>query len=159
MKRISEYASEVEAALLALGFSERHPASLYAPIAYALEAGGKRIRPVLLLMAVEAFGGDTSAAMPAALGMELFHNFTLLHDDVMDDADIRRNRPTVYRKYGDPAAILSGDTMLGEAQSLISNVPDDKLRHVGEVFGRMAMDVYKCHSLDMEFENRDDVTP
>lgn len=159
MKRISEYASEVEAALLALGFSERHPASLYAPIAYALEAGGKRIRPVLLLMAVEAFGGDTSAAMPAALGMELFHNFTLLHDDVMDDSDTRRNRPTVYRKYGTPVAILSGDTMLGEAQSLISNVPDDKLRHVGEVFGRMAMDVYKGQSLDMEFEHRDDVTP
>lgn len=159
MKRISEYASEVEAALLALGFSERHPASLYAPIAYALEAGGKRIRPVLLLMAVEAFGGDTSAAMPAALGMELFHNFTLLHDDVMDDSDTRRNRPTVYRKYGASAAILSGDTMLGEAQSLISNVPDDKLRHVGEVFGRMAMDVYKGQALDMEFEHRDDVTP
>lgn len=159
MKRISEYASEVEASLLALGFSERKPSSLYAPIAYALEAGGKRIRPVLVLMTVEAFGGDTAAAMPVALGMELFHNFTLLHDDVMDDSDTRRNRPTVFRKYGAPAAILSGDTMLGEAQRLISDVADDRLRRVTDVFNRMAIDVYEGQALDMEFEHRDDVTP
>ncbi|MDE5662650.1 MAG: polyprenyl synthetase family protein [Muribaculaceae bacterium] len=159
MKRISEYAAETEAALLALNLSGRTPSSLYAPIAYALEAGGKRLRPVLVLMTVDAFGGQVDEAMRPALGMELFHNFTLLHDDVMDNSDTRRNRPTVYSKYGANAAILSGDTMLGLAQELICLVPDAALRRVMDVFNRMSIEVYEGQALDMEFETRNDVTP
>lgn len=159
MKRISEYAADVEAALRALTFGERKLDSLYSPIAYALEAGGKRIRPVLVLMTADAFGGDVEAAMQPALGMELFHNFTLLHDDVMDDSDTRRNRPTVFKKFGANAAILSGDTMLGLAEGMMLRVPDASLRRVMEVFNRMSIEVYEGQALDMEFEHRDDVTP
>lgn len=159
MKRISEYAAEVESAIRALGLSERRPESLYAPVEYALEAGGKRIRPVLLLMTVDAFGGDVEAAMKPALGMEMFHNFTLLHDDVMDKSETRRNRPTVFKKYGADAAILSGDTMQGLAEELMMNVPDAALRRVMEAFNRMEVEVYEGQALDMEFEHRDDVKP
>ena len=154
MKRISEYASEVEAALLALGFSERHPASLYAPIAYALEAGGKRIRPVLLLMAVEAFGGDTSAAMPAALGMELFHNFTLLHDDIMDNAPTRRGRPTVHKRWNSNVAILSGDAMVISSYDILSQAPADKLPRLLYDFTLLGKGVCEGQLYDMEFEKR-----
>lgn len=159
MKRISEYAAEVESAIRALGLGERCPESLYAPIEYALEAGGKRIRPVLLLMTVDAFGGDVQAAMAPALGMEIFHNFTLLHDDVMDDSETRRNRPTVFKKFGEDAAILSGDTMLGLAEQQMLQVPDGVLRRVSEAFNRMSIEVYEGQALDMEFEHRDGVTP
>ena len=159
MKRISEYAVEVESAIRELGIGSRRPESLYAPIEYALEAGGKRIRPVLLLMTVDAFGGDVEAAMAPALGMEIFHNFTLLHDDVMDDSETRRNRPTVFKKYGENAAILSGDTMLGLAEKQMMQVPDAVLRRVLETFNRMSLEVYEGQALDMEFETRDDVTP
>ena len=159
MKRISEYAVEVESAIRALNLGERKPVSLYAPIEYALEAGGKRIRPVLLMMTVDAFGGDVAAAMQPAIGMEMFHNFTLLHDDVMDDSETRRNRPTVFKKYGADAAILSGDTMLGLAGQLVMDVPDSVLRKVMSVFQRMSIEVYEGQALDMEFEHREDVTP
>lgn len=159
MKRISEYAVEVEEALRALKLGERKPVSLYSPVEYALEAGGKRIRPVLLLMTVDAFGADRAQAMNAALGMEIFHNFTLLHDDVMDNSDTRRNRPTVFRKYGANAAILSGDAMLGVAEKLMLQVPAVHMARVMEAFNRMSMEVYEGQALDMEFETRDDVTP
>lgn len=159
MKRISEYAAEVESAIRELNIGERKPQSLYAPIEYALEAGGKRIRPVLLLMTVDAFKGDVQEAMATAIGMEIFHNFTLLHDDVMDKSAMRRNRPTVVSKYGENAAILSGDTMLGLAERQILSVPEDKLKRVEDAFSRMAIEVYEGQALDMEFETRNDVTP
>ena len=158
MKRISEYAVEVEAAMQALNIGAGKPNSLYAPIEYALEAGGKRIRPVLLLMTVDAFGGDEAAAMAPALGMELFHNFTLLHDDVMDDSAMRRNRESVYKKYGASAAVLSGDTMLGLAERQMTRVADGALRRVIEAFNRMSIEVYEGQALDMEFETRDDIS-
>lgn len=158
MKRISEYASLVEEALRSLNLAALSPQSLYAPIAYAMEAGGKRLRPVLTLMCAEAFDYELEKAMPAALGLEIFHNFTLLHDDVMDDSATRRNRATVYKKFGSNAAILSGDTMLGMAEELMLKVDDSKLRRVMEVFNRMSIDVYRGQALDMEFENREDVS-
>lgn len=150
---------EVEFAIRDLKIGERSPRSLYTPIEYALEAGGKRIRPVLLLMTVDAFGGDVPAAMAPAIGMELFHNFTLLHDDVMDKSDTRRNRATVYSKFGADAAILSGDTMQALAEKQLLQVPDTVMPKVMEVFNRMAIEVYEGQALDMEFEGRDDVTP
>ncbi|MDE5843384.1 MAG: polyprenyl synthetase family protein [Muribaculaceae bacterium] len=157
MKRISEYAMEVEECLRELKINEMTPASLYEPVAYAMEAGGKRIRPALVLMTAEAFGLDGSGAMPAALGLELFHNFTLLHDDVMDKSDMRRNRETVVKRFGEDAAILSGDAMLGLAEEMFLGVDADKYREVAKVYVRMAKDVYAGQALDMEFEKRSDV--
>lgn len=157
MKRISDYALMVEESLRDLHVDEMKPESLYAPVAYALESGGKRLRPSLLLMAAGAFGLEPEKAMPAALALELFHNFTLLHDDVMDNSDMRRNRPTVMKRYGSDAAILSGDAMLGLAEEQLLGVDESKYKVVAGVFVRMAKDVYAGQALDMEFENRDDV--
>lgn len=158
MKRLSEYAIDVEAALQGMKIGEMEPKALYAPVAYAMEAGGKRIRPTLLLMTAEAFGLDAEKAMPAALAMELFHNFTLLHDDVMDKSEMRRNRETVVNRYGASTAILSGDAMLGLAEEELLKVADDKYKRVAEVFVRMAKDVYAGQALDMEFETRSEVS-
>ena len=158
MKRISEYNADFEKALLSLDLKDRKPESLYAPVAYAMEAGGKRLRPALVLMTADAFGKAAEAAMPAALALEIFHNFTLLHDDVMDNSDMRRNRPTVYKKFGANAAILSGDTMLGIAEGELLKLSDDKMRRVLEVFNRMSIAVYEGQSLDMDFESRSDVS-
>lgn len=159
MKRISEYAAEVESAIRDLKIEDRKPESLYAPIAYAMEAGGKRLRPALTLMAAEAFGVPVEKSMPAALAMEFFHNFTLLHDDVMDDSAMRRNRESVYKKFGKDAAILSGDTMEGIAQELLLSVDNPNLIAALNVYNRMAREVYEGQALDMEFENRNDVSP
>lgn len=158
MKRLSDYAITFEEALQALHIGEMSPASLYAPVAYAMESGGKRLRPSLLMMAAEAFGADAEKVLPAALAMELFHNFTLLHDDVMDKSDMRRNRPTVVKKYGESAAILSGDAMLGLAERELAKVDAGKFARVNDIYQRMAADVYAGQALDMDFENRDDIT-
>lgn len=147
----------VEEALRSLNFAGMGSESLYAPIAFAMESGGKRLRPVLTLMTADAFDFPLEKAMPEALGLELFHNFTLLHDDVMDDSDTRRNRPTIYKKYGRDAAILSGDTMLGLAEKMMLKCEDSKLRKVMEVFNRMSIEVYEGQTLDMEFEKRNDI--
>ena len=156
MKRISDYTLMVEQEICSLTFPE-DVASLYDPIAYALESGGKRLRPVLTLMACEGCGGDPRMALKAAVGVEMFHNFTLLHDDVMDNSSLRRGRPTVCRKWNDNTAILSGDTMLTLATELVMNVPDNALRGVLDTFNRMAIDVYEGQQLDMDFENERDV--
>ena len=108
----------------------REPQGLYAPIAYTLESGGKRIRPTLALIACTMFGGKEEDAVPAALALEVFHNFTLLHDDVMDKAAVRRGRPTVHVKWDDNTAILSGDQMMIEAYKLLSQVREEKLPQV-----------------------------
>lgn len=134
------------------------PAGLYRPIEYALDCGGKRLRPTLLLAVCSALGGNMEAARPAALGIEMFHNFTLLHDDVMDRADMRRGRPTVHVKWNDVTAILSGDAMLTLAGSLMTQMPDNVLRPVLDMFNRTAMEVYEGQQYDMDFEQRLDVT-
>ncbi|NCB09438.1 MAG: polyprenyl synthetase family protein, partial [Bacteroidia bacterium] len=90
---------------------DRNPAALYLPVEYTMEMGGKRLRPVLLLMAYNLFSNEITRALPAAVAVEVFHNFTLLHDDIMDKADMRRNRPTVHKKFSENSAILSGDVM------------------------------------------------
>ena len=114
------------------------PEGLYAPIAYTLASGGKRLRPMLLLAACEACGASADSAVNQALGIEMYHNFTLLHDDVMDRADVRRGRPTVHVKWDDSTAILSGDAMLTMAGRLVMKVVDDKiLRPVMELFKQM----------------------
>jgi len=135
------------------------PANLYAPVAYSLEGNGKRLRPVLTIAACMACGGSPDDARNQALGIEMFHNFTLLHDDVMDNSELRRGRPTVHVKWGEAGAILSGDAMLTMAGMLVSTgCPDDKLREVLAVFNKMAMAVYEGQQMDMDFESRRDVT-
>ncbi|MDE5642676.1 MAG: polyprenyl synthetase family protein [Muribaculaceae bacterium] len=133
------------------------PAGLYKPIEYALDCGGKRLRPTLLLAACVASGGNMETAASAALGIEMFHNFTLLHDDVMDRADMRRGRPTVHVKWNDVTAILSGDAMLTLSGQLMAQVPDIVLRAVLDMYNRTAMEVYEGQQYDMDFESRSDV--
>lgn len=152
MNSISDYTAIIEQALKDIHYPDGKFSSLYEPIKYALSAGGKRIRPVLALMACEAYCGDYNKALKAAIGLEMFHNFTLLHDDVMDNSDMRRGRPTVFKKYDVNSAILSGDTMLTLATEYVADVEDDKLRKVLDTFNNMAIKVYEGQRLDMDFE-------
>lgn len=146
-----------EASIRAITLPGGNLENLYAPVSYGMQAGGKRLRPTLLLMAADAFGGDPDKGLAAAAGIEMFHNFTLLHDDVMDNSDLRRGRPTVHAKWDANTAILSGDTMLTLATQLVADVPDDILRPVLDTFNSQALRVYEGQRLDMDFENRDDV--
>lgn len=128
------------------------PQGLYRPIAYALETGGKRIRPTLVLAACNLFVDQLDAAMPAAMAVEVFHNFTLLHDDIMDNADLRRGRPTVHRQWGANAAILSGDAMSVMAYELLAQSPATVLPALLGAFNRLALGVCQGQQFDMEFE-------
>ncbi len=149
--------TDINAEILKLDWS-REPKGLYEPIGYALAAGGKRLRPTLALLGAQAVGGDDKAVLPAALALEVFHNFTLLHDDVMDKASVRRGRPTVHLKWNENTAILSGDQMLIEAYKLLAQLPADKLPHVLDLFNKMATEVCEGQQLDVDFETREDVT-
>lgn len=134
------------------------PEQLFEPVRYLIGDGGKRIRPVLALMAYNMFHEDITPAIKSALGIEIFHNYTLLHDDVMDDAPIRRGMPTVHQKWNKNVAILSGDAAAIVAYKLIEHCDDKYLRKVITLFNQMAMDICKGQQLDMEFETRNDVT-
>jgi len=137
---------------------DREPYGLYEPIAYTLAAGGKRVRPQLAMIASQLFGGKDEEVLPAALALEVFHNFTLLHDDVMDKADVRRGRPTVHVKWNENTAILSGDQMLIEAYKLLSGVPADKLPKVLQLFNKMATEICEGQQYDVDFESQEQVT-
>ena len=144
---------------------KREPAGLYAPIEYTLASGGKRLRPTLALIAAEAImngsllnGDAIENTLPAALALEVFHNFTLLHDDVMDKAEVRRGRPTVHVKWNENTAILSGDQMLIEAYKLLSDVPADKLPQVLKWFNEMATGICEGQQYDVDFEHQSTVT-
>lgn len=134
------------------------PAGLYEPVRYALEGGGKRLRPLLCVQACRACGGSADDAMEAALALEMFHNFTLVHDDIMDHSDTRRGRASVAAKYGENQAILSGDAMLTLASRLITRVPAAVAPAVIAEFNEMALRVYEGQQLDTEFETRKNVT-
>ena len=135
----------------------RAPQGLYAPIAYTLEAGGKRLRPTLTLLANEMFGGREEDVVPAALALEVFHNFTLLHDDLMDNASVRRGRPAVHVRWNVNTAILSGDQMLIEAYALLAKLPESKLPTVLRWFNRMATEICEGQQYDVDFEQKEDV--
>jgi geranylgeranyl diphosphate synthase type II len=135
-----------------------YPASLYEPISYIMNLGGKRIRPIMLLMSAELFKGDLKAAIPAAMAIETFHNFTLIHDDIMDKAPLRRGQKTVHEKWGDNTAILSGDVMMVEANKHITNVHISVLKPALDTFNATAQRVCDGQQLDMEFEKRSDVS-
>lgn len=137
---------------------EGRPEELYAPIDYILRQGGKRMRPTLCLLACDLFGGNIEDCMVPAVAAEIFHNFTLVHDDIMDQAPIRRGKETVYKKWGTDVAILSGDTMLIKAFQYVLNT-NNKYRY--EVFAelcKVALEVCEGQQLDLNFETRDDVT-
>ncbi len=135
----------------------KSPKGLYEPIGYILSLGGKRIRPVLTLMTANLYTENIQLAVKPALGLEIFHNFTLLHDDIMDRADMRRGNPTVHKKWCDNTAILSGDVMQIEAYKWISEVPENKLKTVLYLFSKMAEEVCEGQQLDMEFEKKTEV--
>lgn len=135
------------------------PGLLYDPVRYALTDGGKRLRPVALLMASDLFGGDVKKAVPAALALEMFHNFTLLHDDIMDQAPTRRGKPSVYRKWDESTAILSGDAMLVWSYRLLAETESGALPRVLRIFNELAIGVCEGQSLDMEYSTRPTVTP
>ena len=134
------------------------PNGLYEPIKYALDGAGKRLRPLLTLATCDALGGDIDAAKNQAIGVEMFHNFTLLHDDVMDKADMRRGKPTVHRQWNESTAILSGDAMLTMASQFMAKGDGTKTWDVLSLFNQTAMEVYQGQQYDMDFEHRYDVS-
>lgn len=157
MLSFSEYLNRVNDAVSHIEYPAS-PWGLYEPIAYTMSLGGKRIRPSLVLMSCDAFGGDVESAVAPAIGLEMFHNFTLLHDDVMDKADIRRGKPTVHVKWNDNTAILSGDAMLTIATQYIAKAPAAVMAQAMSLYNKTAMEIYEGQQYDMEFEQRMDVT-
>jgi len=137
---------------------DRKPASLYEPVQYVLSLGGKRIRPVLMLMGYNLWKDQPSDILMPAVGLETYHNYTLLHDDLMDNADMRRGHETVHRRWDANKAILSGDSMLVLSYQRMQQVPADKLPAVMELFTETALEIGEGQEYDMAFETRDDVT-
>jgi len=158
LKLLSRYLESVEKALQTLNYPESPP-TLYQPQRYILENGGKRLRPVLVLMGCGMCGMDRNRAMPAALSVELLHNFTLVHDDIMDQAEQRRGKPAVHQKWNTSVAILAGDSMYTKAMQLLNLLPEDvDYRKVVNLFLDGINSVCEGQALDMEFENRNDVS-
>lgn len=157
MLELSDYTQLIEDQLQQIQLPEE-PGKLYDPIQYILQLGGKRIRPALTLMSANLFGDKTVEAMPAALALEVFHNFTLLHDDVMDKAQIRRGKPTVHTKWNDNIAILSGDAALIIAYRFLERLSDPVFKKTFQIFNQTAIEVCEGQQFDMDFEKRIDVT-
>ncbi|MEO5675347.1 MAG: polyprenyl synthetase family protein [Chitinophagales bacterium] len=140
-----------------LSFS-RQPNNLYDPFKYMLDLGGKRMRPVMLLMACEMFGADGTKAISQAIALELFHNFTLIHDDIMDRAPLRRGKPSVHQKYGSATAILSGDAMLIYAYQYLIKTSFSPIEKLVSVFNDCAISICEGQQMDMNFEKGDTVS-
>lgn len=134
------------------------PKNLYEPIDYIIKLGGKRMRPILTLMAADIFSGGYEKAMPAALAVEVFHNFTLIHDDIMDDAPLRRGKETVHEKWDINTGILSGDAMLILAYQYFENYEPVVFQKLAQLFSKTALEVCDGQQLDVDFETRNDVT-
>ncbi|MBN2812906.1 MAG: polyprenyl synthetase family protein [Bacteroidales bacterium] len=134
------------------------PANLYEPVRYTLDLEAKRIRPALVLMSCELFSDDVKQAIAPALAIEIFHNFTLMHDDIMDQSSLRRNQPTVHAKWNVNIALLSGDAMLIKAYELLSQLSGNRLTQIMPVFNLTALQVCEGQQLDMDYENRDHVS-
>jgi geranylgeranyl diphosphate synthase type II len=156
MQSIETLQRKIEEGLSKLNF-DLSPAELYAPMRYVLSLGGKRMRPLLVMMGCDLFNGDLEKALPAALGIELFHNFTLLHDDIMDKAPLRRSHQTVHEKWSTSVAILSGDAMLVRAYQLMMMADDRIVKKVVDVFSCTAIEVCEGQQMDMNFENENNL--
>jgi len=133
------------------------PYNLYEPVTYTLMKSGKRLRPMLCLLACDLFGGDTNKAMYPALALETFHNFTLIHDDIMDNAPVRRGKPTVYKKWGSSQAILSGDVMFAKAVELALKSPVNPAEEA-RLIAKVSIEVCEGQQYDLDFESRNDVS-
>jgi geranylgeranyl diphosphate synthase type II len=136
----------------------KEPVNLYEPISYILNLGGKRLRPVLTLMTTDIFGGDYSKALDAALAVEVFHNFSLVHDDIMDEAPLRRGKQTLHKKWDLNTGILSGDAMLIYSYQLLESYPAMTFKKLLQVFSQTALEVCEGQQYDVDFESREDVT-
>lgn len=149
----------IEKSLSELGYAELEPRALFEPIGYTLSLGGKRVRPLLCLLACRLYSDNIATALPIARALEVFHNFTLLHDDLMDKSPIRRGQPTVYRKWNDNTAILSGDAMSIEAYRSLEGIENPQLLFkVLPFFNKMAIEICKGQQYDMDFEEREHVS-
>lgn len=157
MYSVSELLEKVNRHVENLQFA-RMPQELYEPVRYVLSMGGKRLRPTLMLMAYNLYKDDVDSIMAPASGIEIYHNYTLLHDDLMDRADRRRGKQTVHKVWGDNAAILSGDAMLVLAYRYMSQVADRHLPQVLQLFTQTALEICEGQQMDMNFESRNDVT-
>ncbi len=157
MHSIAELKLRVDEEIKKLEFNTA-PGDLYNPITYMLALDAKRLRPVLVLCGCEMFGGDPVSAIRPALGIEVFHNFTLLHDDIMDNAPLRRNHQTIHAKWNVNVAILSGDAMFVKACQLVMQVPDPLIRPVMDLFYKTALEVCEGQQIDMDFEKSENVS-
>lgn len=155
--RIAAHRARIDEALPALA-TDREPAVLYEPVQYVLEGGGKRVRPTLLLLVAEAYGRPPASALPAALAVEVFHNFTLVHDDIMDEADERRGRPTVHVKWDAGTAILVGDLLMGLSYELLGEVDSVPAEELYDIYHPMVEQLCSGQALDASFEDRHDVS-
>lgn len=157
MQALKAYSEKIEGELKKIQFPHS-PSNLYDPLRYFLVLGGKRMRPILTLMGAEAFGSTSSEAIPAAISVELFHNFSLIHDDIMDEAPIRRGRETVHTKWNQNIAILSGDVLLVKAYQLLAQQKAEVLPDLLNLFNKTAVEVCEGQQYDMDFELRDNVS-
>ena len=155
---LKAYTELVERKLSELSLPAK-PGNLYDPLRYLLNIGGKRVRPILTLLGAELFGVSNDKVINQALAVELFHNFTLMHDDIMDEAPLRRGQATVHEKWGNNTAILSGDVLMIYAYEQLSLGANDHLKDLFERFNRTAIEVCEGQQMDMDFETREDVTP
>ena len=144
------FGSVIEEKLKQLSIGSKTPAGLYEPVEYVMAAGGKRVRPVLTMMACNLFDDDFEKALMPAIALEFFHNFTLLHDDLMDHADVRRNRPTVHKRWNENTAILSGDAMMIMAYQLMCRAQPEILPVLLDTFTRTALEVCEGQQYDMD---------
>lgn len=154
---ISDLVEIISKEVTSLSFKEE-PALLYRPIEYTLNQGGKRLRPLLSLVSCQMFDGNIEESLVPAVSLEMFHNFTLIHDDIMDKAPIRRGKPTVYQKWNDNVAILSGDTLFAMAYDHLMNYPKDHLRDLIKLLNQTAIGVCEGQQLDMDFEKQETVS-
>lgn len=157
MQQLSAYTNLIESELANLNLPDS-PTNLYDPLRYFMSLGGKRMRPILTLMGTELFGEPKESAISAAASIEVFHNFTLIHDDIMDQAPLRRNKETVHTKWNENIAILSGDVLFVQAYQLIAKQKADHLPELLNLFNKTAIEVCEGQQMDMDFETRSNVS-
>jgi geranylgeranyl diphosphate synthase type II len=156
MQALASYTQLIEKEIENIDFPHS-PANLYDPLRYFMQLGGKRMRPILTLLGAELFGTEKDKALPAALAVEVFHNFTLIHDDIMDEAPLRRNQATVHTRWNQSIAILSGDVLFVKAYQLLAKQDPKQLPELMHLFNRTAIEVCEGQQMDMDFESRSDV--
>ncbi len=154
---IDQLLKKVDAQMNSLGIPAE-PKELYQPVEYCLKNGGKRVRPLMAVISCDMFGGNIDKVMPLAVGLEVFHNFTLMHDDIMDQAPMRRGKPAVHKKWNINTAILSGDVMFALAYKCMLKAPKEDLKRILEAFNETVIQVCEGQQYDMNFETADNVT-